>query len=226
MAISDLDHESQLPELSCSKEQAEQEARDSLQALIEGLLFIAGEEGLSVIQMQSVMQETTRQDIEKILREMQKEYAEKKHGFELACYGSRWKFVSKDSVYDQAKKLYEEIIVPVLSSAALETLAIIAYRQPITRAEIEEIRGVSCEAMLKKLQARSLIEAKDRLDAVGKPLLYTVTETFFDTFGIRSLDELPEMVTEKEHAGLFTEEQSENAEGKTEKAGTKAQLTD
>ena len=226
MAISDLDHESYPAEPSCAKEQALKGARDSQQALIEGLLFIAGEEGLSVIQIQSVIQETTRQDIENILLEMQEEYSEKNHGFELTCYGSRWKFVSKDSVYDQAKKLYEEIIVPVLSSAALETLAIIAYRQPITRAEIEEIRGVSCEAMLKKLQARSLIEAKDRLDAVGKPLLYTVTETFFDTFGIRSLDELPEMMTEKGHAGLFSQEQPDSSREQNDTSAAKAQLTD
>jgi segregation and condensation protein B len=75
----------------------------------------------------------------------------------------------------------------------METLAIIAYKQPITRVEIEEIRGVNCEMMLKKLVARGLIEAKDRLDAIGKPLLYRVTDEFLDAFQLEDLKELPEL---------------------------------
>ena len=83
------------------------------------------------------------------------------------------------------KSFFENIQHPTLSQAAIETLAIIAYKQPVTRVEIEEIRGVNCEMMLKKLQARGLIEAKDRLDVVGKPLLYQVTDTFFRYISIR-----------------------------------------
>ncbi len=73
-------------------------------------------------------------------------------------------------------------------------MAIIAYKQPITRIEIEEIRGVNCEMMLKKLVARGLIEAKERLDAIGKPLLYRVTDEFLDAFQLEDLKkELPEL---------------------------------
>lgn len=187
-----------------------------IRSLIEGLLLIAGEEGLSLIQIQSVIQEESREDLKLLLDDLMNDYAGDDHGFELICYGGRYKFVSKSQVYERAKTLYQEIIIPTLSSAALETLAIIAYRQPITRVEIEEIRGVSSEAMLKKLQARNLIEARDRLDAVGKPLLYTVTEEFFDTFGLESLQELPAVETRKDHTGaLFAQE-----EGKEEENGS------
>lgn len=96
-----------------------------------------------------------------------------------------------------------------LSQPALETLAIIAYRQPITRVEIEDIRGVGCEVMLKKLQARGLIEANERLDTVGKPLLYTVTDTFLDTFQLETIQELPELPERKQDEELFDVEEGE-----------------
>jgi segregation and condensation protein B len=77
----------------------------------------------------------------------------------------------------------------------LETLAIIAYKQPITRVEIEEIRGVGCELMLKKLQAMELITESGRAESVGKPILYSITESFLDLFKLMSLDELPNLPT-------------------------------
>ncbi len=177
----------------------------SMKALTEGLLFIAGEDGLSLIQLQSVLPECSRTEITAVLGLIREEYEKDDHGFELARFGQRYKFVSKENIYSRAKKLYEDIIIPTLSSAALETLAIIAYRQPVTRVEIEQIRGVSSEAMLKKLQARSLIETDGRLDAVGKPLLYRVTEHFLDIFGIESLDDLPEMKSTQTEGELFGE---------------------
>ncbi|MCF0260691.1 MAG: SMC-Scp complex subunit ScpB [Erysipelotrichaceae bacterium] len=176
----------------------------SIKALIEGLLYIAGEEGLSVIQLQSALQESTREEIESCLYQLQKECSDPDRGVELACYASRWKLVSKECVFDYAKRLYQDIKAPTLSSAALETLAIIAYRQPITRVEIEEIRGVSCEAMLKKLQLRGLIEAKERANAVGNPLLYTVTDGFMDAFALDSLEQLPEIEKPREQKELFS----------------------
>ncbi|WP_289219738.1 SMC-Scp complex subunit ScpB [Ileibacterium valens] len=175
----------------------------SLKAMIEGLIFIAGEDGLSLLQIQSVLFNTTRTQISQVLDEIRKEYELSDHGFELMCFGGRYKFISKEAVYTKAKKLYEEIIVPSLSSAALETLAIIAYRQPITRVEIEAVRGVSCEAMLKKLQARELIETDGRSDAVGKPLLYKVSGHFMDVFGIETLEELPELKVQESEGLLF-----------------------
>lgn len=163
-----------------------------MQAILEGLLFMAGEEGLSLVQIQSVFPDHSREDLEKQLQVLG-DMLNHGHGVELVQFGGRYKIVTREQIFPYAKKLYEEIKAPSLSNAALETLAIIAYKQPITRVEIEEIRGVSCDAILKKLQMRDLIAADSRSDAVGKPLLYTVTDTFMDSFALTSLDELPKL---------------------------------
>lgn len=175
-------------------------------AIVEGLVFISGEEGLTIEQIASLTKQMNYSEIERILNELKEEYSDSSKGFELAEYANRYKFVTKEFVYPYAQKLFEEVKSPSLSPAALETLAIIAYKQPITRVEIEEIRGVNCEMMLKKLQMRNLIEAKDRKDVVGKPLLYSVTDTFLDTFQLETLKELPELSKkEYENEELFEE---------------------
>lgn len=98
----------------------------------------------------------------------------------------------------------------------METLAIIAYKQPITRAEIEEIRGVGCDMMLKKLTARGLIEEAGRMDIPGRPILYQVTDTFMDSFRLESLQELPQLPKMEMNLeeGLF-EEQSQTSQKET-----------
>lgn len=175
-------------------------------AIIEGLLFLAGEEGLTLEQIVDAIQEENSQIVENLIVELKEEYSSNTKGFELVEFAQRFKFITKEFVYPYAQYLFEEIKVPTLSPAALETLAIIAYKQPITRVEIEEIRGVNCEMMLKKLQARGLIDAKDRKDVIGKPLLYTVTDVFLDTFQLETIKELPELSNkELENNQLFEE---------------------
>lgn len=178
-----------------------------LKALVEGLIFLSGEEGLSMIQIQNALQIEESQKVQDALLSLKEEYASSSKGIELVEYASRYKFVTKDFVYPFGQKLFENIQHPTLSQAAIETLAIIAYKQPVTRVEIEEIRGVNCEMMLKKLQARGLIEAKDRLDVVGKPLLYQVTDIFLDTFQLETIKELPELPKPQEEQELFHEEE-------------------
>ena len=173
-----------------------------LKALVEGLIFLSGEEGLSMIQIQNALQIEESQKVQDALLSLKEEYASSSKGIELVEYASRYNFV-----YPFGQKLFENIQHPTLSQAAIETLAIIAYKQPVTRVEIEEIRGVNCEMMLKKLQARGLIEAKDRLDVVGKPLLYQVTDTFLDTFQLETIKELPELPKPQEEQELFHEEE-------------------
>ena len=179
---------------------------DNAKAILEGLLFLSGEEGLTIDQMQHGMGNLEREDILVLLESLKKEYSASTKGIELVEYANRFKFVTKEFVYPYGKKLFEEYKQPTLSQAALETLAIIAYKQPITRVEIEEIRGVNCEMMLKKLVARGLVEAKDRLDVVGKPLLYTVTDEFLDAFQLETLQELPELPEQKEQNEELFEE--------------------
>ena len=172
-------------------------------AIIEGLIFMSGEEGLSLVQIQSVLQELSREEILNEIKSIKRRCEQENHGFELVEYASRYKFVTKESIYPYAKRLYENLITPTLSQAAMETLAIIAYKGPITRVQIDEFRGVSCEMMLKKLVARDMIEAKDRLDAIGKPLLYTVTQNFLDAFELDSLQALPEIEIKETKNELF-----------------------
>lgn len=175
-------------------------------AIIEGLLFLSGEDGLTLFQIQSALEQSDVDAIFADLEALKEEYSHADKGFELVEYANRYKFVTKEFVYPYGEKLFSEEKPVALSQPALETLAIVAYRQPITRVEIEEIRGVSCEVMLKKLQARGLIEAKDRLDTVGKPLLYTVTDTFLDAFQLETLQELPELPVQKYDDDLFETE--------------------
>ena len=171
-------------------------------AIIEGLLFLSGEEGLSKEQLSDAIQ----MDAGSFIETLKEEYRNPDKGFELVEFANRYKFITKEFVYPYAKNIFEEVKAPSLYPAALETLAIIAYKQTITRVEIEEIRGVNCEMMLKKLQLRNLIEAKDRKDVIGKPLLYTVTDEFLDTFQLESLKELPELKQKDfEDSELFEE---------------------
>lgn len=175
---------------------------DSLLSVLEGLLFISGDEGLSLLQIQSVLTGNSRSELTGALQKLREGYDNTQRGMELLHTGGRWKLTAKAAAAPYGKKLFENIVTPGLSQAALEVLAIIAYKQPITRVEIEEIRGVGSDAVLKKLMARDLIEAKDRLDVAGKPLLYTVTEQFLDTFGLESLQELPQ-IEKKTQDSLF-----------------------
>ena len=176
-------------------------------AIIEGLIFMSGEEGLSLIQIQSVLQDCSRAEITDTIVQLQEEYAQSTKGMELVEYASRYKFVTKEFVYPYGQRLFEQFKNASLSQAAMETLAIIAYKQPITRVEIEEIRGVNCEMMLKKLQTRGLIEAKNRLDVIGKPLLYTVTDVFLDAFQLETIEELPILKEKDTNQELFDDVQ-------------------
>lgn len=165
----------------------------NLQSLLEGILFIVGDDGIRIEKLQEVL-EVDIDMVQKALDDMMKEYVQNDNrGIELVCFGGIYKFVSKAIVHPFAQKIFESTENKGFSQAALETLAIIAYKQPITRVEIEEIRGVGCDMMIRKLLARSLIKEVGRTDAPGKPFLYGVTETFMDTFQLQSLQELPQL---------------------------------
>lgn len=163
-----------------------------MRKILEGLLFLSGDEGLTSQQLCSAL-EISEESLEKNIKQMMDDYLEEEHGIELVHFGGRYKFVTKEIVYPFAEKLFSSTKIATLSEAALETLAIIAYKQPITRSEVEEIRGVGCDMMIRKLMARSLIKECGRSDAPGRPFLYEVTEEFMDSFKLQSLSELPEL---------------------------------
>lgn len=174
------------------KEEAEKENRLRNRAILEGLLFITGDEGLTVKAASSAMN-IKEKEVEELFEELQKLYTDDSHGFEIERFGETYRFLSKALVHESAKRLFSLEKETKLSNAAMETLAIIAYKQPITRVEIEEIRGVSADVMLRKLEARGLIQESGRSDAPGKPFLYTVTDEFMNTFHLTSLSELPDL---------------------------------
>ena len=175
------------------------------QAVIEGLLFVVGEEGIRKEQLAQVV-ELPLIRIDALLNKIKAKYEAEDYGIELVDYGNIYKFISKTTVYPYAQKLFQTGKQQSLSQSALETLAIIAYKQPITRVEIEELRGVGAEMMLRKLQARDLIREAGRSDAPGRPILYEVTEEFMDSFKLYTLNELPELPeygADKNNSNLF-----------------------
>lgn len=163
-----------------------------LAAVLEGLLFLTGDEGMTMEQAADTLG-TSEEYTNRLLDYLQRYYSDDARGIELARFGETWRFLSKAAIHEYARKLFQISKTSKLSSAALETLAIIAYKQPITRVEIEEIRGVGADMMLKKLQARDLIREAGRSEAPGRPILYEVTEEFMNSFKLLSLDELPEL---------------------------------
>nr|WP_040627642.1 SMC-Scp complex subunit ScpB [Solobacterium moorei] len=161
-------------------------------AILEGLLFLCGDDGLSIEQAAASM-DASEEYVAELFDDLQKYYLQESRGIEIARFGEKYRFLSKAFIHEAAKKLFQTSTEAKLSNAALETLAIIAYKQPITRVEIEEIRGVGADVMLRKLVARGLIQEDGRSEAAGRPILYSVTDEFLDSFKLLSLDELPEL---------------------------------
>ncbi len=175
-------------------------------SIIEAILFIAGDEGVTLEQLAAAL-ELSKEEMIDIMDKCMLEYNDDENrGLEMANYGKYYKLVTKAETHDYCQKIFNEENNKQFSQAALETLAIIAYKQPITRIEIEEIRGVSCDMMIRKLLAKNLIKEAGRLDTAGKPFQYAVTDEFMDTFKLKSLSELPELPEykqEKEEGELF-----------------------
>ena len=170
----------------------EVEQPGNIEAIVEGLLYVVGEDGVKVEQIALAINKSF-EDTKTIIENIQRKYASELYGIELVGYGSVYKFITKKDVYPYAQELFGVTKPSTLSQSALETLAIIAYKQPITRVEIEELRGVNAEMMLRKLQARNLIREVGRSDAPGRPILYEVTEEFMDSFKLYTLNELPDL---------------------------------
>ena len=153
---------------------------------------MVGDEGLGLNVLADIIEES-KEDILNCLNDLRDKYLDKEHGIELVNYGGLYKFVSKIEIHEYARKLFTITKQNKLSPSALETLAIIAYKQPITRVEIEEIRGVGSDTMLRRLSSRNLIKEVGRAQAPGLPILYGVTSDFLDVFKLLSVEELPDL---------------------------------
>lgn len=159
--------------------------------IIEGLLFAAGDEGLDARQLSDVL-ELEIATVRGLVEALQQQLRAGGRGIQVVELAGTYQMatIPEHSVYFE--RLAESPTRSSLSQAALETLSIIAYRQPITRVEIEEIRGVKCDRALHTLGAKELIEEKGRAEAVGRPILYGTTRLFLDYFGLSGLQELPD----------------------------------
>ena len=160
-------------------------------SIIEAILFAAGR---PVKKSEMVLAlEITEEDIENLVQKMQEEYCEDNRGIELIKVEDSYQLCTKKELYEYIYPVLDKRNKPNLSNAALETLAIIAYNPKITRAQIEEIRGVNSDGAIYKLLEYELIENAGKLNAPGKPVTYKTTNEFLKKFGYNSLEDLPEL---------------------------------
>jgi segregation and condensation protein B len=160
-------------------------------SILESLLFTAGDEGLSLKQIADVI-EVEVHLVKEMIEKLQQEYdQDPNRGVTIVQLAGTYQLVTKKENAVYLKRLVDSPNTATLSQAALETLAIIAYKQPITRAEIEEIRGVKTERPLQTLTAKVLIKEVGRAEGTGRAYLYGTTKEFLDYFGLRNIEELP-----------------------------------
>lgn len=161
------------------------------EAIIEAILFAMG--GSVSLDKLAETLELEKKETRGILEHMKEKYQSKDRGIELVELDGSYQLGTKSEAFEYLSKIARIPQKYVLTDTVLETLSIIAYKQPVTRGEIEKIRGVSCDHAVNKLLEYDLIEEVGRLDAPGKPLLFGTTEQFLRSFGVSSIHELPEM---------------------------------
>lgn len=160
--------------------------------VLEGLLFVTGDDGLRLEEIEKIL-EITKEDALKLLEQYKKTLEFENRGLKLAYLGNRYKLTTKEEHKKYYELLVDKIVSSTLSQSALETLAIIAYNEPISVGMIDEIRGVSSRDMVRKLLFKGLIDMAGRSNLPGKPMLYKTTNKFLDYFNLSSKDELPEL---------------------------------
>ena len=189
-------------------------------AVLEGLLFVVGEDGLTFEQIEDVL-DITEEEAKELLMELKKDYEDDNRGLRIDFLGNRFKLTTKFEHREYYQKLIENPDTNVLSQSSLETLAIIAYNEPITRVEIDKLRGVGSVQMVRKLVAKGFIKEVGRSDLPGRPILYETTSEFLDYFGLATIDDLPDMrdfleenesVEEDNESDLYTSKYMEEVE--------------
>ena len=162
----------------------------NLEAVLEGMLFVVGEDGLTINQIKDVLN-LNDEEAKKLIISLKEKYESNDRGIRINYLGNTFKLTTKKEHKDYYQKLIENPETNTLSQAALETLAIIVYNEPITRLMVDEIRGVSSRDMISKLVAKGLVKEVGRSDMPGRPILYKTTSEFLDYFGLSSKEELP-----------------------------------
>lgn len=164
----------------------------NLKGVVEGILFVVGDDGVTLKELQDILG-IDIEEIKKIIIELKHDYESSERGIRLSIIGDAFKLTTKK----EHKEYYQKLLVNedsnTLSVQALETLAIIAYNEPITRIRIDEIRGVATAPMIRKLVAKGLIKEAGKSNLPGRPILYKTTNEFLDYFNIENLNDLPKI---------------------------------
>lgn len=163
-----------------------------MKGVIEGLLYVQGDQGLTIDQVSDIL-EITSEEAKGLILSLKQDYIDNDRGLRINYLGNSFKLTTKEEHKEYFRKLLENPKNNTLSNQALETLAIIAYNEPLTRIEIDEIRGVDSVYVIRRLLAKGLIKEAGRSDKPGHPILYKTTDEFLDYFGLSSKSDLPKI---------------------------------
>lgn len=161
-----------------------------MEGIIEGLLYVQGDLGLTIKQIEDIL-EITEEEAKKLVLNLKNYYEEDNRGLRINYLGNTIKLTTKEEHQKYYQKLLEDPTSRNLSDSALEVLAIIAYNEPITRGDLEKLRGVDSTYVLRRLLAKGLIKECGKSDLPGRPILYKTTDDFLDYFGLASIKDLP-----------------------------------
>lgn len=177
-----------------------------MEAVIEGLLYVQGDIGLTIKDIMNIL-DIDEDTAKRAVLSLKNYYDENKRGLRINFLGNTIKLTTREEHKEYYAKLLENPSSNGLSNSAIETLAVIAYNEPITRGEVDTFRGVDSSYVMRRLLAKGLIKECGKSDAPGRPILYKTTDEFLDYFGLASKEDLPsiEMLTEdKEEKDLYT----------------------
>lgn len=174
------------------------EKTDHIVGMIESFLFIAGDEGLTLKQLIHLTNQY-ESTVKEAINQLKENYeTDLQRGITIKIYGGAYRLVTKSTFANNIKKMLENPVAQTMTKASLEVLSIIAYKQPVTRVEIDDLRGVKSDGPIHTLISRGLIMEKGRAEGVGRAILYGTTDLFLDRFGLKSLDDLPNLSIEEQ----------------------------
>jgi segregation and condensation protein B len=199
------DHEGSVAEPGAGYSGKGESALSGLKGILEAILFVSGEP-VSVDRMLGVVEGVDRAELMSALRGLQADYGAEGRGLQLVEVAGGFQITTRPDCAPWIKRLERAKEGAKLSRSAMETLAIVAYKQPVVRAEIEQIRGVDSAAVLKTLLERRLVRIVGRKDAAGRPIMYGTTRQFLQAFGLKDLSDLPALrdIKELKEAAPFT----------------------
>lgn len=179
---------------SPKKRRKEDEPLLDIKAVIEGALYVAGKEGMSLSELHKILPKVSSEDIKRHLFLLQNKLDnDAESGITVKDFGNKYKLLTKIEIKNEMRRFSHVKLKNPLNSKLMEVLAIIAYNQPCTRPRISEIRGIDSAPLVDMLIERGLVVELGRADTWGRPFIYSVTDKFFDLFGIKKIEDLPEV---------------------------------